>query len=282
MSEQKQNREQLLLELDTLKKRVAELEMLLAKDGNELLVKASELERANIELKEADRMKSIFIANMSHELRTPLNSIMGFTGLVLQGMAGELNEAQKKQLEIVKENSTQLLNLITEILDLSQIEAGMLELAVDTFTISDLIEETLGGFASDISAKKLKLLKKIPYDISLTGDKRRIAQIIINLLSNAVKYTQQGTITVTADIAGNSLKIIINDTGIGMKQDYLSRVFSPFQQVEMVLIRTHSGTGLGLYLSKKLATLMGGDITAKSKYGTGSEFTYTTPIKIVS
>jgi signal transduction histidine kinase len=282
LSEQKQNREQLLLELDTLKKRVAELEMLLAKDGNELLVKASELERANIELKEADRMKSIFIANMSHELRTPLNSIMGFTGLVLQGMAGELNEAQKKQLEIVKENSTQLLNLITEILDLSQIEAGMLELAVDTFTISDLIEETLGGFASDISAKKLKLLKKIPYDISLTGDKRRIAQIIINLLSNAVKYTQQGTITVTADIAGNSLKIIINDTGIGMKQDYLSRVFSPFQQVEMVLIRTHSGTGLGLYLSKKLATLMGGDITAKSKYGTGSEFTYTTPIKIVS
>ena len=111
-------------------------------------------------------------------------------------------------------------------------------------------------------------------------DTKKIIAYVQN--TYAVKYTQQGTITVTADIAGNSLKIIINDTGIGMKQDYLSRVFSPFQQVEMVLIRTHSGTGLGLYLSKKLATLMGGDITAKSKYGTGSEFTYTTPIKIVS
>jgi len=278
-----QNREQLLEELDTLRSRIAELERLVegsSASRDELIAKTSELEKANIKLQDADRMKTIFIANMSHELRTPLNSIIGFTGLVLQGLSGALNDDQRRQLNIVRNSASQLLDLIGEILDLSQVEAGMIDLVVDEFDIAEMVNEALYGFKDAMDAKKLEFKVEIAQNISVLADRKRIKQILMNLVSNAVKFTEKGGITVSAGISGKSLRLLVKDTGTGMKKEYLSRVFKPFQQVEMVRIRTHQGTGLGLYLSKKLANLMVGDITASSEYGVGSEFVYTTPVEV--
>ena len=284
MTQNDEVKEQVLNELDMLHKRVTELEQLVAKSGashDELIAKTNELEKVNIKLQDADRMKTIFITNMSHELRTPLNSIVGFTGLVLQGLPGDLNDDQRRQLNIVRNSASQLLDLIGEILDLSQIEAGMIDLAVERFDIAEMIDEALYGFESAINAKKLELKEEIPQNVTILADRKRVKQIVMNLLSNAVKYTETGTITVSASIAGKSLQVAVKDTGIGMGKDYLSRVFRPFQQVEIMRIRTHQGTGLGLYLSKRLAKLMGGDIIASSEYGVGSEFVYTTPVELV-
>ena len=273
----------MLKELDMLHKRVAELEKLVANSSasrDELMTKTGELERVNIKLQESDRMKTIFIANMSHELRTPLNSIIGFTGLVLRGLPGRLNDDQRRQLSIVRDSASQLLDLIDEILDLSYIEADMIELSVDRFTVAELVEEALIGFVSTITAKKLRLIKDVPQDTTILGDRKRIKQIVTNIISNAVKYTADGSITVSAKVVGGKLQIRVVDTGAGMKKEYLSRIFRPFQQIEMVRIRTHQGTGLGLYLSTKIANLMGGDITVSSEYGVGSEFVYTTPVEL--
>jgi len=278
------NREQALKQLEILHRRVTELEKLVEDSSasqEELISKTKDLKKANIKLQDADRMKTIFIANMSHELRTPLNSIIGFTGLVLQGLPGDLNDDQRRQLSIVRNSASQLLELIGQILDLSHVEAGMIDLDVDEFDIEELADEAISPFKSAIDAKKLDLKKELSQNVNICVDGKRIKQIIMNLLSNAVKYTEQGSITLSASIAGKSLRVAIKDTGIGMGKDYLSRVFRPFQQVEMVRIRTHQGTGLGLYLSKKLAKLMGGNITASSEYGVGSEFVYTTPVEVV-
>jgi len=284
LSEDNEIKWQVLKELDMLHKRVAELEKLVAGSSashDELMSKTNELEKANIKLQQADRMKTIFIANMSHELRTPLNSIIGFTGLVLQGLPGDLNDDQRRQLNIVRASASHLLDLIGEILDLSQVEAGMIDLAVEQFAIEEVVNEAVYGFESAMDAKKLELIKEIPQNVTILADRKRIKQILMNLLSNAVKFTEKGRITVSAAMVGKSLRLAVKDTGVGMGKDYLSRVFKPFQQVEMVRIRTHQGTGLGLYLSKRLANLMDGDISASSEFGVGSEFVYTTPAEVV-
>jgi len=284
LAENDEVKEQVLKDLDMLHGRVTELEKLVADSSasqEELISKTKELEKANIKLRDADRMKTIFIANMSHELRTPLNSIIGFTGLVLQGLPGDLNDDQRRQLNIVKNSGNQLLELIGEILDLSQVEAGMIDLAIGQFDIADMANEALSYFRSAVDAKKLDLVQEVPENVSVRADKKRIKQILMNLMSNAVKFTEEGSIIVSVGTIGKSLKISVKDTGVGMGKEYLSRVFRPFQQVEMVRIRTHQGTGLGLYLSKRLAKLMGGDIAAFSEYGVGSEFVYITPVEIV-
>lgn len=246
----------------------------------ELEQKNRELSEANWRLQEVDRLKSIFLASMSHELRTPLNSIIGFTGIMLKGMAGKLNPEQEKQMNIVKNSATHLLNLINDILDISRIEAGRIELALEEFRLKDVIEEVVNSFATMAGEKGLKISADVHQDAVLFSDKRRVKQVLMNLLSNAVKFTEKGGVSVCADlIDGDNVEVRVSDTGIGIKDEDMHRLFEPFQQVGASLTKRHEGTGLGLYLTKKLSMLLGGGISATSQYGKGSEFVFTVPLR---
>ncbi len=241
--------------------------------------RAKKLVEVNIRLQEADRLKSVFLANMSHELRTPLNSIIGFTGLLLMGMSGDINEEQKKQLNLVKKSSKHLLSLINDILDISKIEAGKVELFIEEFKLDDIVREVGGSYAPALNKKGLKLFKDIPLGITLHSDKRRFKQVLMNLVSNAVKFTDQGSIKIEARVSKDkNLEMCVTDTGIGIKKEDMNKLFKSFQQIDMSSTKRYEGTGLGLHLSRKLVIIMGGDMSAKSEYGKGSKFTFTLPV----
>jgi PAS domain S-box-containing protein len=255
------------------------LEQQVTKRTSQLEEKTKELEKVNSQLKKADQLKSVFLASMSHELRTPLNSILGFTGILLMELAGKLNDEQKKQLKMVKNSADHLLNLINDILDISKIEAGKMDLSNETFLLDDVINEVTEIFSSQAAQKGLELIADIPGKIFLFSDKRRIKQILINLVSNAVKFTNQGRITVTSTILPDEkIEISVADTGIGIKEEFMDKLFNPFQQVDMNLTKQFEGTGLGLYLCKSLVTLLGGEISAQSQYKKGSVFTFILPL----
>ena len=241
----------------------------------------AELKQTNIRLQEADRLKSVFLASMSHELRTPLNSIIGFTGIILMGMTGEINDEQKKQLTKVKKNAQHLLNLINDILDISRIEAGKAKLEFEKFVFNDLVIEVVETFSPLVREKNLDLVKDLPENITLFNDRRRVKQVLLNLVNNAIKFTEQGTVKITANMLKESvLEVCVTDTGIGIKQEDQGKLFAPFMQIDMSLTKPYEGTGLGLYLTKKLLTLLGGDIWVKSEPGQGSEFSFTLPLKM--
>jgi signal transduction histidine kinase len=241
---------------------------------------AEQLEQTNIRLQEMDRLKSVFLASMSHELRTPLNSIIGFTGIILQGMSGEVNEEQRKQLTVVKKNANHLLSLINDILDISRIEAGKVDLSLEEFGLDDVVREVVETVSPTAREKGLELLTEVPEGITLFTDRRRVKQVLVNLGGNAVKFTDQGSVKIAASVPGDdNLEVRVIDTGIGIKKEDMDKLFEPFQQVDISLTKKHEGTGLGLYLSKRLAALLGGDISAKSEYGRGSEFTFTLPLQ---
>ena len=263
-----------------LSERITKSEEALRKLNKELDDKNRELEQANIRLQEADRLKSVFLASMSHELRTPLNSIIGFTGIILQGMTGEITEEQRKQLTMVKNSANHLLSLINDLLDISKIEAGKVELSLEEFRLDDVVREVVETFSPAVSEKGLELLTEVPEGVILFSDKRRMKQVLMNLVSNAVKFTDRGSLNIAARaLRDKNLEIRVTDTGIGIKKEDMNKLFEPFQQIDMPLTMKHKGTGLGLYLTKKLAALLGGDISAKSEYGRGSEFTFTIPLK---
>jgi PAS domain S-box-containing protein len=235
------------------------------------------LECANIQLKELDQLKSMFIASMSHELRTPLNSIIGFTGILIKGMAGEMNPEQKKQLGMVQDSARHLLGLINDVIDISKIEGGKIEADVSIFNLADVIRELKNTFGLAAQEQGLILNMEIPGPIAVTSDERRIKQIIMNLVSNAIKFTDEGGVDVTVEKKGQVIEIRVRDTGIGIGKEDLEQLFRPFVRV-MVPGRLTEGTGLGLYLSKKIARFLGGDITAESELHKGSVFTFSFPI----
>ena len=241
--------------------------------------KTKELEQANSQLKRADQLKSVFLASMSHELRTPLNSIIGFTGILLMELAGNLNDEQKIQLKMIKNSGDHLLNLINDILDISKIEAGKVDLSLEKFRLNDVINEVTEIFSNQAAQKGLEFIVNPRGKIFLFSDMRRIKQILINLVSNAVKFTNQGRITVTSTILPDErTEISVADTGIGIKEESMDKLFNPFQQVDMNLTKQFEGTGLGLYLCKSLVTLLGGEISAQSQYEKGSVFTFILPL----
>ncbi len=239
----------------------------------ELANRTEELGQANIRLQELDRLKSIFIASMSHELRTPLNSIIGFTGIILQGITGEINEEQRKQLTIVKNSANHLLELINDIIDLSKIEAGKVELLIEEFDISGLIGELEESFRVSVSEKDLKLSLEVPDRLIVKSDERRTKQILFNFVSNAVKFTDRGEITIKAAKRDGRVEVSVQDTGIGIKKDHMDRLFKVFSRIRNKGVLFREGTGLGLYLSKKIADLLNGEIKAESEVGKGSVFT---------
>jgi PAS domain S-box-containing protein len=265
---------------EELKKYRGHLEELVKQRTSELEEKTVELEQANIRLQEVDRLKSVFLASMSHELRTPLNSIIGFTGIILQGMSGEVNEEQAKQLTMVKNSASHLLSLINDVLDISKIEAGRVELSLEEFSPNNVVREVVETLSPTANQKSLDLLTEVPEGITLFSDRKRVKQVLMNLGSNAVKYTDQGSVKIAARVPrDDNLEVRVIDTGIGIRKEDIDKLFQPFQQIDESLTKKHVGTGLGLHLSKKLAGLLGGDISAKSESGRGSEFTFTMPLR---
>ncbi len=253
--------------------------------------RTSELKSALIRAESADKIKSAFLATMSHELRTPLNSIIGFTGIVLQKMAGPLNAEQTKQLGMVQASARHLLALINDVLDISKIEAGQLTIQVANTNINHLINEVMVSLKPIAEKKGLILSSSIAKNLNIvTTDGRRLKQVLINLVNNAIKFTEQGTVNLSAKLQYDeselnvkpSLKFCITDTGIGIKSSDIDQLFQPFHQIDSGLSRLHDGTGLGLAICKKLVNLMGGIISVKSEWGKGSEFIVTIPTEIAT
>jgi signal transduction histidine kinase len=240
--------------------------------------RTEELEHANLKLQELDHLKSLFIASMSHELRTPLNSIIGFTGIILQGMSGEINSEQEKQLTLVKNSANNLLALINDIIDISKIEAGKVEITIEEFDLSVLARETMDSFAVVVDKKGLELSLTTPPTLIIKSDKRRIEQVLVNFVSNAVKFTNIGEIEIKIVKKDKMVEMSVRDNGIGIKKENMNKLFKTFSRIP-IKNRTIEGTGLGLYLSKKIIDLLGGEIKAESKFGKGSIFTLALPLK---
>ncbi len=229
---------------------------------------------------DADRLKSAFLASMSHELRTPLNSIIGFTGILLQGLVGNLNEEQTKQLRMVQSSASHLLELINDILDISKIEADQLEISIERFDLRELIEKVIHTVIPMADGKNLTLKVEIMPDVGqISSDSRRVEQILLNLINNAVKFTNSGEVNVICEIKNHWIETRVMDTGIGIKDEDMKLLFKPFQQVNTGLSRQYEGTGLGLAICKKIVEKLGGKIWVKSKWGKGSTFGFTLPLE---
>jgi PAS domain S-box-containing protein len=240
--------------------------------------RTAELTGANARLRELDRLKSEFLATMSHELRTPLNSIIGFTSLVKEGIAGPLNDEQRKQLGMVYSASKHLLGLINDLLDVSRIEAGKVSLNPEPFDFAGVVAETVAQMKPLASAKRIALRPQLPAGaLPLIGDRRRCLQIMLNLVHNAVKFTEKGSIDILVKTEAQQLRIDVIDTGIGIKPELIENIFEAFRQGDSSAKRMHEGTGLGLYLCRKLLLLMNGDISVHSVPGQGSRFSFALP-----
>jgi signal transduction histidine kinase/CheY-like chemotaxis protein/putative methionine-R-sulfoxide reductase with GAF domain len=235
-------------------------------------------------LREVDKLKSQFLANMSHELRTPLNSIIGFSRVILKGIDGPTTELQQQDLNAIYSAGQHLLNLINDILDISKIEAGKMELAFDdNVNLTELIQSVLSTAVGLVKDKPIQLERIIPADLpTVRADPTRLRQVILNLLSNAAKFTEKGTITIQAEVAiqgeQNEIVIKVIDTGIGIAPEHQKNLFQPFTQVDGSATRKTGGSGLGLSISRLLVDIHGGRIGVESEAGKGSCFYFTLPL----
>lgn len=272
---------------DAVAARTRELE-----DANrELQVINKEIELRRAEAEAASRSKSDFLANMSHELRTPLNAILGFADIIQMEIAGPVTDKQKEFLKDIIASGTHLLTLINDILDLSKIEAGKLNLELNEFDIKDLVESSLLMFKEKALKHRIRVQMHIDENIFIEADHRKLKQTLLNLLSNAFKFTPDGgNIVVRAGKIQNKtqddskpnvdfVEISVSDTGIGISPENQAKLFQPFQQVETSLTRNYPGTGLGLSLCRRFVELHGGRIWVESELGKGSTFTFAVPLR---
>jgi PAS domain S-box-containing protein len=277
--------------IDISERKQAEAALRESNESLELKVAArtTELQQALLLAEAADRVKSAFLATMSHELRTPLNSIIGFTGIIMQGLAGPLTDEQTKQLGMVQGSARHLLEVINDVLDLSKIEAEQLEVRLERVDLRASLEKVIASVMPIAKKKKLSLETSVPDGLAaITSDRRRVEQILLNLVNNALKFTTTGGVVVAVEpgepepplasgSARDTVRIVVTDTGIGVKAEHLSKLFQPFGQLDTGIARQHEGTGLGLAICRRLTALLGGHIVAHSEWGKGSQFTVTLP-----
>jgi len=239
-----------------------------------------ELQRLNGQLTEASKAKSEFLANMSHELRTPMNAILGFIEMLLDDLYGEVPENLREPLTDVQVNGKHLLNLINDVLDLSKIEAGRMELALSEYSVQDVIEVVCASLQSLAAEKGLKFSASAQEGIPLAyGDGKRVTQCLLNLAGNALKFTKQGQVEISVERMDGLLRYRVSDTGIGIPPDQLEQVFTEFRQVDAAITREYGGTGLGLSITKKFVELHGGRIWIESDLGQGSRFFFEIPLR---
>ncbi len=267
MAEAVQERDKSLNEINaTLEKRVEE--------------RTAEVRTAMALVEESSRLKSQFLANMSHELRTPLNAIIGFTGIMIEGMAGEIDDDARHMVSRVQANSERLLDLIDGVLDLAKIEAGRIELINTAVSPQALAKRWKSETEVLAQQKNLTLDVTIDPDLPehLQGDEDRLTQIAVNLLSNAIKFTEVGGVSLKLAQSGSSWTIEVSDTGIGIPPHAINYIFDEFRQADGSTTRMYGGTGLGLSISRRLCLMMGGNIRVSSELGKGSTFTVTLPL----
>jgi len=238
-----------------------------------------ELAKANHRLKELDRMKSEFLANMSHELRTPLNSVIGFSELIIDGIAGDINQKQIRYLSNIRASGKTLLQLIDDILDLSKIEAGKAELHLEKLGLNSIIDVVKEITLSLAEEKKLhfdtEVSKSLP---NVVADKKKLEQILFNLVSNAIKFTPEGgSIKISAVEEKREFRVSVRDTGIGIKEEDLAAIFESFRQLDSSATKRYKGVGLGLAITRRLVQMHEGRIWVESRPGEGSKFSFTLP-----
>lgn len=243
---------------------------------------SKEQEKTIIQLKDVDRLKSEFLTSMSHELRTPLNSIIGFADVLLQGIDGELNDMALNDIQLIHNSGKHLLALINDILDLSKIEAGKMELVREPVLMNEVTAAVLASSNSLVKDKPVKIITEVPETLPpVLADKLRLNQILLNLVSNAAKFTHEGKIIIKASLEANKPKtmlISVADTGIGIPADKLNSIFERFRQADAGTTRKYGGTGLGLAICRQLVEMHGGTLQVKSKEGLGSEFYFNIPL----
>ena len=241
-----------------------------------------ELQRLYKALETTSQHKSDFLANMSHELRTPLNAIIGFSQVLRDGISGDVNAQQAEYLDDIVTSANHLLALINDVLDLSKVEAGQVELQVEPFSLRDALERGVSMVREQATTNGVQVALHANGGLdAVTGDERRIRQVIFNLLSNAVKFTEEGgLVDVGAEQRNGEVEVSVADTGPGIAAEDLDRIFEEFQQTETGA-RQHEGTGLGLALSKRFVEMHGGRIWCESELGKGSTFHFTLPLKPV-
>lgn len=236
---------------------------------------------ANAELARAARLKDEFLASMSHELRTPLNAILGLSEALIEEIFGSVNEEQREHLTTIERSGQHLLALINDILDLSKVESGMMELEITSVPVQEFCESCLSFIKQQAHHKRIKLDCRVDEELlEIEIDERRIRQVLVNLLSNAVKFTpDHGTVQlqVRADSFHETLEFSVTDTGIGIAPEHIGKLFQPFVQIDSALSRRYSGTGLGLALVRRITELHGGSVALESQEGKGSRFTVTIP-----
>jgi len=239
-----------------------------------------DLLHAKLAAESANRAKSEFLTNMSHELRTPLTAIIGFSDVMLGGISGEFNEQNRKFLTNIANSGKHLLTLINNILDLSKIEAGKMELELEMFSVSEVFSDTWAVSSALALKKDISMQPEVDPGLSVYADRVRFKQIIYNLLSNAIKFTPKGgSVKFKAIRAGDSARVSISDTGIGISEEDQQLLFQPFKQVDSSINRQYEGTGLGLALVRKFVELHGGMVWVESEPGKGSTFTFELPLK---
>jgi signal transduction histidine kinase/DNA-binding response OmpR family regulator len=276
------NNAQLINTLEEREERLAFQNTLLSQQNQELERQRQQIQTQNLRLMEAAQMKSQFLATMSHELRTPMNAIIGFSQLLLRQQQTTLSAQQSDMISRILNNGKHLLALINDILDLSRIEAGRMELKLEKFNLVDLLRSTAEELRSLADQKQLQLVVQndleSPY---VVNDSARLRQVVVNLLSNAIKFTDRGTVTLEVrDLNAEHLIIAVADTGIGIAAEEVPRIFEEFRQVDQSMTRRHSGTGLGLAITRWLVHMMGGHISVSSQLGQGSTFKVDVPRQV--
>jgi signal transduction histidine kinase len=276
------------LELSSLNEQQEESMAELEAKNRQLLHLNDELEKqrkmaqeSKRQAEDASRSKSDFLANMSHELRTPLNSVIGFSEVLQDELFGPINEKQQEYVNNILTSGKHQLSLINDILDLSKVESGKMELELSTFPLREALDASLVMLTEKTLKGDIKLTMVVApgADLYITADKRKLKQIMFNLLSNAVKFTAAGgRVDVSADKIGDCIKISVVDTGIGIREEDVPKIFQAFKQLGSVYTKEYEGTGLGLALTRKLVEMHGGRVWVESMFGRGSSFIFTIPV----